>query len=82
MIQYLFYIDETGDFKDDELPAYRNPSAVGGLLCRVPELTEQKVCGILKAEHIHGCEQYNADEYLGYLQELKAHGGKFVMFRN
>lgn len=81
-LQYDFYIDETGSFEDRQLKAGYNPSAVGGLLCLRSKISEQQLINMVKEDYIHGCEAYNKDAYLGYLQQMKRRGGEFVMFEN
>ena len=82
-IQYSLYLDESGQFEDDQLRKGYSPSLVGGLLVRSDRVPEDQLRGLV-GHFIHGCENYDQhkEEYLSILSKLQEWEGRFVIFEN
>lgn len=80
-ICYELYIDESGEFIDDDPSnAWKNPSLVGGYLCKkgmiTPSLLDQWF-----PETAHACKKFEP-RFISILEQLKSLGGEFVLFEN
>ena len=79
--KYELYLDESGNFEDDDLKPGYTPSFVGGILCYSQVMT-QKVIDRLISVPIHAMDTYRKEEFLGIIEKLKGFGGRIVLFEN
>lgn len=79
--KYELYLDESGNFEDDDLKPGYTPSFVGGILCYSQVMTQKVIDGLISVP-IHAMDSYRKEEFIGIIEKLKGLGGRIVLFEN
>ena len=81
-IWYDLYLDESGDFDQNDLNRKKEVSFVGGLLIPHEEATNTFLNNLPLQAQEHATEEYRKEAYFSILDSLKQHRGHFVLFQN
>lgn len=79
--KYDLYLDESGNFENDDLKPGYTPSFVGGILCFSHVMTQKNIDGLISVP-IHAMDTYRKEEFLGIIEKLEGLGGRIVLFEN
>ncbi len=80
-LKYELYLDESGNFEDDDLKKGFTPSFVGGILVHSHVMTQKVIDGLISVP-VHAMDTYRKEEFLGIIEKLKGLGGRIVLFEN
>lgn len=80
-LKYELYLDESGNFEDDDLKKGHTPSFVGGVLCLSQSMTPSAIDRLVSGT-IHAMEYYDKERFFWIIEELKRLGSRIVLFEN
>lgn len=80
-MKYDLYLDESGNFEEDDRKKKKTPSLVGGILCPSHVMTQRKIDSLI-TKPIHASEGYDKEHYFSIIGSLLKLGGKIILFEN
>ena len=80
-VRYVLYLDESGNFEDDDLQKGKNPSLVGGVLCPAHVMTERTINSLIPGP-IHAMNYYDKELFFDIIESLLKLGGRIILFEN
>lgn len=85
MGKYRLYLDESGDFRNDNTNLHQNPSLVGGILVKDNAISTQAaediLISIFKKTEVHANRE-EAQKRIATVEEIKNRGATLVIFEN
>ncbi len=80
-MKFELYLDESGNFEDDDLNMGKTPSFVGGVLCPAHVMSVKNINSMIDGP-IHAMECYDKEKFFGIIERLLKLGGRIILFEN